>query len=44
MSSSCIIGQISFNLLIEAVGESRIEIIPKHIIETLKKESTNFIL
>lgn len=42
MSSSCIIGQISFNLLIESVEDSKVEIIPKHIIETLKIESTNF--
>lgn len=42
MSSSCIIGQISFNLLIEAAEESKIEIIPRQAIETLKRESTNF--
>lgn len=42
MSSSCIIGQISFNLLIEAAEESKIEIIPRQAIETLKKGSTNF--
>lgn len=42
MSSSCIIGKISFNLLIEAAEESKIERIPKEIIEVLKNRSTNF--
>ncbi len=42
MSSSCIMGNMSFNLLIEATEESKIEMIPRNTIETLKKESTNF--